>query len=238
MPTIIANARAITKAINGTPAVYSIERHDRLYLEVRGDGKAAWRICYRPRPNANQRWYTIAEDARAVPFDDVARKANELLSGLQLQGVDPHALKPIALDSERSVELCFRAWLDHTGKRRGKAIAPLTRSGYETLFERHVRQHVGNIALSRLDRATVVRTIETVKKSSTNPEKKFRGLQATKVLKLLSSICEWAIDQQWIDKSPCRGIALPVPITHPLGKQSRPPTNANFANSGTKPRTY
>ena len=124
MPKIIANARAITKAINGTPAVYSIERHDRLYLEVRGDGRAAWRIRYRPGPNANQRWYTIAEDARAVAFDDVARKANELLSGLQLQGVDPHALKPIALDSERSVELCFRAWLDHTGKRRGKAIAP------------------------------------------------------------------------------------------------------------------
>lgn len=89
MPKIIANARVITKAINGTPAVDSIEQHDRLYLEVRGDGKAAWRIRYRPRPNANQRWYTIAEDARAVAFDDVARKANELLSGLQLQGVDP-----------------------------------------------------------------------------------------------------------------------------------------------------
>ena len=225
MPKIIANVRAITKAINGTPAVYGIERHERLYLEVRGHGKAAWRIRYRPRPNANQRWYTIAEDARSVAFESVAHKANELLSALQLDGTDPHQLKPVTLDSERSVELCFRAWLDHTGKRRGKTIAPLTRSGYETLFDRHAKKHVGNIALARLDRPTVVRTIEAVRMCSTDPKKKSRGLQATKVLKLLSSICEWAIDQQWIERNPCRGIALPVPIAHPLGKQSRPPTN-------------
>ena len=33
--------------------IYTIRRHDRLYLDVRGEGRAAWRIRYRPKPNAN-----------------------------------------------------------------------------------------------------------------------------------------------------------------------------------------
>ncbi|MHA0110918.1 hypothetical protein ACXYUI_27815, partial [Klebsiella pneumoniae] len=61
MPNLDPRGRAVARAINGPPAVYSIERHDRLYLDVRGDGRAAWRIRYRPKPNANQRWFTLAE---------------------------------------------------------------------------------------------------------------------------------------------------------------------------------
>jgi hypothetical protein len=73
-----------------TPAVYAIERHDRLYLDVRGEGRAAWRIRCRPKPNAHQRWFTLSEDARNASFDDVARKARDLLTNLRLHGVDPH----------------------------------------------------------------------------------------------------------------------------------------------------
>lgn len=228
MPKLTANVRAITKAINGEPAVYGIERHDRLYLDVRGAGRAAWRIRYRPKPNANQRWFTIAADARVTEFDDVARKANELLSALQLHGIDPHDRAPEARSGERTVKDGFEAWLNHTGKRRSKELSPRTRAGYEGLFKLHVEPHLGSIAITRLDRAVIEGAIEKVRKCTVDPDKKHRGVQATKALKLLSSICEWSIDQQWIERNPCRGIERPVPIAHPQGKQSRPPTNAEL----------
>ena len=228
MPKLASNLRAFEKAINGPAGVYAINKHERLYLDVRGNGRAAWRIRYRPKPNANQRWFTIAEDARIAEFDDVARKASELLGALQLHGIDPHDMKPEAKPNEQTVTDCFHAWLNHTGKRRGKAISPRTRDGYEKLFKLHVQPHVGTIAMARLDRSTLEKAIERVRKATTDPDKNQRGVQATKVLKLLSSICEWSIDQQWIERNPCRGIERPVPISHPHGKQSRPPSNAEL----------
>jgi integrase len=137
-------------------------------------------------------------------------------------------VRPEATDKELSIKDCFEAWLNHTGKRRGKAISPRTRDGYERLFKLHVAPHLGARAISRLDRTAVKTLLDKVRKATTDPEKKYRGVQATKVLKLLSSICEWAIDQQWIERNPCRGIGRPVPISHPQGKQSRPPTNAEL----------
>ena len=78
---------------HGPPAMYAIKRHDRLYLDVRGEGRAAWRICYQPKPNANQRWFTLAGAATHADFEEVARKAGELLTALRLYGTDPHAQK-------------------------------------------------------------------------------------------------------------------------------------------------
>src|SRR5262245_34217517 len=67
-----------------------------------------------------------------------------------------------------------------------------------------------------------------VKKATSNPEKGYRGVQAKKALKLISSICEWCIDQEWLDRNPCRGIEKPSPVAPPNGKQSWPPTNSEL----------
>ena len=40
-----------------------------------------------------------------------------------------------------------------------------------------------------------------MKKATSNPEKGYRGVQAKKALKLISSICEWCIDQEWLENS-------------------------------------
>ena len=77
MLTLAANVRSIKKAIRGPPTVFKIENHDRLYLDVRGEGRASWRIRYRPSPNANQRWFTLVDDANHAEFADVALKAHE-----------------------------------------------------------------------------------------------------------------------------------------------------------------
>lgn len=228
MPSLDPRGRAIERAIKGTPAIYSIERHDRLYLDVRGEGRAAWRIRYRPTPNANQRWFTLSEDARNADFEAIAEKAHDLLTNLRLHGIDPHVKQEKAAAPQRTLADCFRLWLDHTGKRREKPLSPSTRKGYEDLFDLHVEPHLGKHLLANLDRHAVQQALTKVKKVTTNAEKKHRGVQATKVLKLLSSICEWCMDQEWIDRNPCRGIEKPVPIAHPMGKQHRPPTNSEL----------
>lgn len=225
MPTLDPRGRNITRAINGPTAIYSVENHDRLYLDVRGEGRAAWRIRYRPKPNANQRWFTLAEDARNADFDKIARRARDLLTNLRLHGIDPHAEQEKADAPQRTVGECFKLWLDHTGKRREKPLSPSTRKGYEDLFALHVKPHLGKKLLTELDRKAVDEALAKVKKATTNPDKKQRGVQSTKVLKLLSSICEWCMDREWIDRNPCRGIEKPVPIANPKGKQHRPPTN-------------
>lgn len=228
MPNLVANGRAITRAINGPAATYAIERHDRLYLDVRGDGRAAWRIRYRPKPNANQRWFTLSDDARNANFEEIARKAGELLTALRLHGTDPHVAQEKAAAPRQTLADCFKVWLNHTGKRREKPLSASTRKGYEALFELHLKPHLGKKALSDLDQQTIRQTLAKVKTATSNAEKGHRGIQATKVLKLLSSICEWSIDQEWLERNPCRGIERPVPIAHPNGKQSRPPTNTEL----------
>lgn len=228
MPSLDPRGRAIARAINGPRATYAIERHDRLYLDVRGGGRAAWRIRYRPKPNANQRWFTLSEDARNTDFNKIAQRASELLTALQLHGIDPQVEQKKASAPQRGLTDCFKLWLDHTGKRRGRPLSPKTRAAYESLFEMHIEPHLGKCSLSEIDRQTIEKALAKVKAAATNAEKGYRGLQATKVLKVLSSVYEWCMDQEWIDRNPCRGIDKPVPIAHPNGKQSRPPSNSEL----------
>jgi integrase len=225
MPSLSANGRAITRAINGTAATYGIERHPGLYLDVRGEGRAAWRIRYRPKPKANQRWFTLSEDAAHADFEEISRKASELLTALRVHGIDPHARKEKESAVQKTFAEVFKLWLDHTGKRREKPLSPGTRAGYEDLFELHVKADLGKKSLSDLDRPAIEKLLKKVKAATSNAEKGHRGVQSTKVLKLVSSICEWCIDEGWLDRNPCRGINAPVPIAPPNGKQNRPPTN-------------
>lgn len=234
MPTLTPNGRVIKKAISGPATVYKIENHDRLYLDVRGEGRAAWRIRYRPSPNANQRWFTLVDDAGRAEFADVALKAHELLSGLKLNGIDPHTTRNEAVVKGQTLEQCFKQWLDHTGKRRARAIAPRTRDGYEQLFKLHIEAELGSKPITHLTREEIAKAIDKVKKATTDPKKGYRGVQATKALKLVSSVCEWAADQDWILRNPCRGLELPAPINNPSGKQSRPPTNAELRQLWTE----
>jgi integrase len=104
-------------------------------------------------------------------------------------------------------------------------LSPATRKGYEDLYALHVKPHLGKKRLPDLDRKAIEDALAKVKKATTNPDKKHRGVQATNVLKLLSSIYEWCMDQEWIARNPCRGIEKPAPIANPKGKQHRPPTN-------------
>lgn len=61
--------------------------------------------------------------------------------------------------------------------------------------------------------------------ASTDADRGFRGTQATKALKLIYSLGEYAVDKNFVARNPARGIDPPVPVDNPEGKQHRPPTD-------------
>ena len=91
MSSVAPNHLAIRKALNGDRKVYSVLRHPKLYLAADGKGGGSWRIKYQPRPGEGQRWVTISNDVRNADFQEVVKKANEMLSGLAVHGIDGSA---------------------------------------------------------------------------------------------------------------------------------------------------
>lgn len=240
MSQLKPNSEVIKSALKGPRCRYTIKGHDGLALHTRGDGNGSWLIRYRVADA--RRWHTLHNDARRAVFSEVVEAKDKWLASIKLGGVDPKAeiekRRRVTEAESRTVGQAFEAWLEHTGKRRGgRAIAPTTRRGYDSVFSLHIADRLGTKPLTRLDRKLVQDTVDRVFEATVDEERGHRGLQATKVLKLLSSICEWAVDQGWIDRNPCRGIEYPTPVEHPEGKQSRPPTNAELRqlwNDGPK----
>jgi integrase len=228
MTQLKPNSEVIKSALKGERGRYSIKGHAGLALHTRGDGNGSWLVRY--RVNDKQHWHTLHNDARRAVVAEIIDAKDKWLANVKLGGVDPKCdiekKRQVAGAEQRTITDVFSAWLNHTGKRRGgKAIAPTTRRNYEAVFKLHVEPHIGATPISQLDRKLVQQTIREVLDATVDPERGFRGTQATKVLKLLNSLAEWSIDQEWIGHNPCRGIEYPAPIAHPEGKQHRPPTN-------------
>lgn len=222
MPEIAPNAVAVKARLRGEPAVYQIKGTPGLHLAVLGDGRGSWRLRYRPRRGALQRWHTIG-DARTIELGDAITKARELLAGLQLEGIDPKA----AADKEAAAKLTFadvyREWLDNPGRKR--KLRGRTRGEYDRIFKSHVEKRIGSTKIALLDKMTVKTKLEEIRKATTDLKRGHRGLQATKSLTLIRMVCRYALQKEYCDKDPTFGVDRPVPDAHPNGKQHRPPTN-------------
>jgi integrase len=144
------------------------------------------------------------------------------------EGVDPQAEKRAKAAESQSFKECFEEWLDHTGKRRRRALSPRTRSEYNSIFKKHVVGEIGAISIVALTKTDIERCVAKATKTSTNKKLGHRGLQGTKVLTMVSSICEWACDNELLQRNPCRSIEPPVPKENPAGKQTRPLNNSEL----------
>jgi integrase len=223
MPKIAANVLIIKSRLKGEPAVYQIAGVPGLHLAVLGGGRGSWRIRYRPRRGEAQRWHTIG-DAQTIELGDAITKAHELLAGLQLDGLDPRA----DLDRQAAAKLTFadvyKEWLDHPGRKR--KLRDRTRGEYERLFKNHIeRNKFGETKIALLDKATVKEKLETIRKASTDDALGHRGLQASKALQIIRSVCRYALTKEYCDRDATFGIERPVPNKNPAGRQNRPPTN-------------
>lgn len=223
MPKIASNVLIVKSRLKGEPAVYQIAGVPGLHLAVLGGGRGSWRIRYRPRRGAGKRWHTLG-DAQTIELGDAIEKARELLAKLQLDGTDPRT----ELDRQAAAKLTFadvyREWLDDPGRKR--KLRDRTRAEYERLFKAHIEpDKFGEIKIAMLDKATVKEKLETIRKASTDPERSHRGLQSSKALQIIRSVCRYALTNEYCDRDATFGIDRPVPNKNPAGKQHRPPTN-------------
>jgi hypothetical protein len=105
-----------------------VDGHNGLALHTRGDGNGSWLVRY--RVHGKRQWHTLHNDARRAVFADVVAAKDKWLAAIKLVGVDPklemERQRAAAITRQRTVAVCFEAWLDHTGKRRSKAIAGTT----------------------------------------------------------------------------------------------------------------
>ena len=111
MPKIASNVLAVKSRLRGDPGVFQIIGIEGLHLAVLGDGRGSWRIRYRPRRGAAQRWYTLG-DARTVELGDAIRKARELLTQVQLEGLDPHTENDRLATAQLTFTDVYREWLE------------------------------------------------------------------------------------------------------------------------------
>jgi integrase len=231
MPQIKANALVI-KAKLKERGNHTIQGHPNLVLASRGDGTGSWRIKYHA-PGGGRRWHTVSNDAKNAPFDSVIEAKNKFLVELKHEKVDPkdrmqaeaEAKAVKAAADSRVLCITFEEWMQHTGKRRRRALAPRTAEEYRRLYRLHIEKALGKKPLATISKADVATVVENARKASADIEKGQRGLQGNKVLTLLSSIFEWAVDREFIDRNPCRGLEPPVPKDNPDGKGVRPLTN-------------
>lgn len=220
-PPLARNIKVIAAAMRGAPTVYTIDGIRGLHLAVHGGGRATWRLRYQPAPGQNQRWLTLG-DARTLDLPPVFERAQRMMAELRLDGIDPRAGRKPA-KATPTVDKLFADWLDHPGRRR--ALRPRTREYYVALFQRHIAPRIGITAITKLDTGAIESAVEDIRIASTRLDRNHRGTQATKALKLIRSLCEYAVSRGFIERNPTRGIRPPVPVQNPEGRQHRPPTD-------------
>ena len=237
------NAAHIPKeciAIDGERTEWSFEGVPGLVLDCTAGGERIWKVRYRVRmgghrierkmavglldPEARRR--TGNEEAYLSPGQ--ARDRADDVLGAARNGSDPwlerREREHTPVLKTMTVEAVYREWLAHPGRKR--ALSERTVEEYERIFRLHVMPYLGKAPIDGLDKRRVSEAIELVRRATTDAAKDQRGLQATKALKLIRSVCGFAVEKrEYISRNPTTGIDLPVPEANPAGKQNRPPTN-------------
>ena len=198
MATLSPNILKIRKALVGTGAgtgkskagtrkVYSIQKHPKLYLATDGKGGGAWRIKYKPPGAKSQKWHTLSNDARNIDFDQVARKAGELLQNLSFHGVDPKAHRVTFI---LTFDVAFHQWLDAHAKVRKKSW-----EADEKIYHRHIKDRLGDDALANIDRVRVIEVLDAIAAKST-------PIQANRCQAVISAVFSWALDEGKVKTHP------------------------------------
>lgn len=225
MTSIKPNTEVIRKALKGERGRVLVDGHAGLCLYARGDGNGSWMLRY--RIGGKQHWHTLHNDAARAVLSEVIEAKDRFLADVKLRGVNPKAEARAAAakaDSDaRTLEAAYLEWLDHPGRKR--RLSERTRKGYDDLFALHIMPRLGDKALASIDRDEIERFLEAVRMATTDAERGHRGLQATKCRTILHAIFKYGVRKRWAPLNPVEGTDLPVPLSNPEGKASRPATD-------------
>lgn len=225
MPTLPYNDRSLRNApaINGKRTKYSIEGKRGLFLivsVVNEQPSRTWYVRYQTGKGSSRRQaMTLIGDfghySPAQAWDrasDIIRNAHSAAPKLDTGGVEA---------GSKTFDAVYREWMDRPDRRR--SLRPRSREEYERIYRRHVQPHFGDTLIADVAKPQIADAVEKVRRQLTADGN--RGLQATKALSLIFSVCEHALNKDYIARNPARGLTAPVPHENPNGKQHRPPTN-------------
>jgi integrase len=237
---IAAHIPKVCVTIDDQRTEWSFEGVEGLVLDCTIGGARIWKVRYRIRrgghrierkiklgmldPEARRR--TGNEEAYLSP-GQAKDRADDVLGKVRA-GQDPWLEKHEAEFTPKPEAVSFanayQQWLINPGRKR--SLSPRTKEEYERIYRLHIAPHLGNLDIAVLDKRRVVDAVEKIRRATTDPNREQRGLQATKALKLIRSVCGFAVNKRdYISRDPTVGIDLPVPEINPAGKQNRPPTN-------------
>lgn len=215
-------------AIKGERAIYTIEGHPGLYLHVRGNGVASWIVRYRIGGAMKER--VLSNDAARANFERITTTKDELRLGIKSRGADVWAERQAEavakVAAERTAKLTLNTVInDWIGKERPKPLRPRTIKLYRWIFETYIVPEFGKRPITAIGKAELKTHFDKLRdrlmKSGGRDGKGTRGEMAGKAFTYLQAVFELAVDENYIERGPMRGLRRPVP-KEPQQKTSRP----------------
>ena len=229
MPNIKANALVIKSKLK-TRGGYTIDGHPGLHLASRGDGTGSWRIKYRAHGEKSQRWHTVSNDAKNADFDEVVRIKDQWLVKVKHDKVDPKAELEAKAKAKAAVERAEKLTLatiidEWIAKPRDKNLRPRTVKLYRWIFDTYIMPQFGDRPIADITKEELKLHFNALRdrliKSGGRDGQGTRGEMAGKAFTYSAAVFDHAVDQEYIMRSPMRGLARPVP-KEPDQKASRP----------------
>lgn len=256
MPKVTWSSKSIPSiciAVEGKRIQYTFEGVRGLALDCLSSGERNWIVRYTVRRGAErvERKVKLGQLApeklrrrRELSMPDVltpteARARAESVLSQVRDGRDPwlesqqqsNASTP---QSAIDFDTAFRAFLTDPRKDRRRR----TVDGYQSLYDLHLRQRIGSVALSELDAETIESAVLRIAEHTTNPARGHRGLQATKALGLIRAVLEFCVKKRQIPFNPARQIEDPAPKKNPAGKLHRPLTEEELRRTWLEAPKY
>ena len=121
-----------------------------------------------------------------------------------------------------TLEAVYLEWLAWPVRERTLRHRSLDAYGWQF---KHIQPTLGNLPLGELTREQIEEVLDDVRVTTTGPDSGMRGYMATKCLALIRSICRYAVDRDYINKDPTRGMSPPVPKKNRAGRRHRAPSD-------------
>ena len=209
--------RAIENALK-VRGEFSIEKHPGLCLKSRGDGNGSFLLRYRPPGADKKAVFTLTTDARAVlsaaPDDNDAsglevlyRRANQILTELRVNGIDPRAAELERRNNSRTFSVLFEEWFTREGIRKKR---PASLAADRDTYERHIRPRIGSIALRDITKASIRKLNEDVVRATTDVERGHYGKKANDVFAIVRRCFRWGLEHDLAMHNPCAGVKRPT----------------------------
>ena len=223
---------AAAKAVGGKRTRYAIEGVKGLVLDCPVDAPRSWYCRYQVGHGAGrkERFYRLGSFEPKTDDYLTLGQAIDRAAALRVEArrnkrdVFAEERKPSA--AGETVETMYRSWLANPARKR--TLRPLTIASYEGIYRNHLGPELGHALITELTKPMVREAIDNVFSATKDEAAGQRGVQATKTLSILRSICKFALDNDVIEKDPTRGIDDPTPLENPGARRHRPLTDAEL----------